>query len=582
MVVAHKYFVSDLVKEVGSLPSVAAAVVNLTSRADCELSQLSKIIRTDGVMTMRFLALANSAAMSRGHEIRELKDALVRLGCRKIRNVALLMGMHDMQQETDEACPLKTSEYWKYCLATAICAENLSELRGAPPKDDAWLVSILHGIGVPVLIQRTPAEFNIALARARDGGLSLAEAEMEVLEFHHGELGGRVLTAWNLPRVFAEAVEFHAEDFESGEIDEEAQALVTVLRDAIALVRTIGYGDSGDGNESLTLPDLMERLGLDDDGLRQLSELVDREVGVMARCLGIDLPGDKFSAALAFASLQLADVGFEGFEDSLTCADLENEMSGAREIQQKLLPDAPPVIPGFKLAAINEPSRQVSGDIYDFFTFGDGSFGLMIADVSGKGTPAALLASNLQATIRTLTRVTTDPGQLLKVVNETMFEHTDAHSFVTVFLAILDPACGRLRYANAGHNPPLLRRADGTREWLCPGGTPVGMMPDMDYPICEVDLAAGDLVVAYTDGVTEVSDGAGEMFDEAGLERIVHQVADTSPNAVITSVLNAVRAHLLSHRDGGGEGSPFGAVLGSLTEIDAGDDLTLVVLRRDP
>jgi len=117
---------------------VAAAVVNLTSRADCELGQLGKIIRADGVMTMRFLALANSAALSRGHEIRELRDALVRLGCRKIRNVALLMGMHDMQQDTDETCPLRSSEYWKYCLATAVCAENLAESRGTVSTDDAW------------------------------------------------------------------------------------------------------------------------------------------------------------------------------------------------------------------------------------------------------------------------------------------------------------------------------------------------------------------------------------------------------------------------------------------------------------
>ena len=158
MTTSHKYFVADLVEEVGSLPTVAAQIVAQTSDPQCDIGDLCRLIQSDGVMTMRFLALANSAALAGANETTDLRAALVRLGLRRVRNVSLFMGMHDMNPSDRETINLDMKEFWKYTLATASCAQGLAWQRGDQSFEDAWLVGILHGIGIiPPVAVVTPA-----------------------------------------------------------------------------------------------------------------------------------------------------------------------------------------------------------------------------------------------------------------------------------------------------------------------------------------------------------------------------------------------------------------------------------------
>ena len=143
-----KYFVTDLVNEVGTLPSLAAQIVGLTSSPDCDLGALSRLILSDNVLAMRFLALSNSAAFAQGQEVRNLRGALVRLGIRRVRNVALLMGMHDMTPASDQDVGLDMNDFWRHCLAVASCAQGLAWQKGLASHEDAWLVGILHGLGL--------------------------------------------------------------------------------------------------------------------------------------------------------------------------------------------------------------------------------------------------------------------------------------------------------------------------------------------------------------------------------------------------------------------------------------------------
>ncbi|MDX2475399.1 MAG: SpoIIE family protein phosphatase [Candidatus Krumholzibacteria bacterium] len=565
-----QFFVTELVAEMDSMPTLAAQVVSLASDPDCDLGALSKLIRSDNVLTMRFLALANSAAVAHGQEIKNLRGALVRLGIRRVRNVALLMGMHDMAPHAHPDTGLDLTAYWKYCLATASCCQGLSVQRGLQNHEDAWMVGILHGLGVTSLTQHTGRGFQAVVDFARQYKVTLVEAEMRILDFHHGELGARILKEWKLPRLFVDTVEYYAEDFEDGEVSDETAELIGLLRDAITIARAIGYGQSGDHNLVAAMSDLAELLGLEEETLAALATKIDRQVQEMSGLIGLSMPEGLFASALAASQQEVARVGLEGFDASLIKEDLENQMAAAREIQRRILPQQVPEIPGFELAACNHPSRAVSGDTYDFITFGGGARGLAIADVSGKGIPAALLASTLQASIRALALVIDDPGELLAAANRALFASTDDERFATIFLAVLSPDGSSLSYASAGHNPPLLQRADGQCEWLKPAGAPLGMMPEMAYPVTTVPLFSGDLLVAYTDGLTEARNSRDVEFQEQGLLAIITAQADQRPTDIIKSVIGAVYEHV--------SGLPNPHL--EHEKPDVGDDLTMLILKK--
>ncbi len=577
-----KYFVAELVNELGSLPTLAAQVVNMTADPLCDLTDLSKVILSDNVLSMRFLALANSAAVGHGHEVKDLRSALVRLGIRRVRNVTLLMGIHDMAPNTQPDVDLNLTEHWKHTLAVASCAQGLAWQRGKASHDDAWLVGILHGVGVSALTQRTGTDFNQVVKFARDRQVVLAEAEMQVLDFHHGELGARILKSWNLPRLFRDVIEYYPEDFEADELSSTTVELIDILRDAITIARTIGYGSNGDFDALTPVSELAQELQLEQPSLEALAAKVDREVLDMSDLIGLDMPEELFAKALQASQQEVARVGLEGFADSLIKEDLEAQMSAAREIQQRILPHDTPTIPGYELSAVNYPSKAVSGDTYDFITLKGGAQGFVIADVSGKGIPAALLASTLQASIRALALVIDDPGELLSAANHALFNSTDPERFATIFIAVLEPDGSGLRYASGGHNPPLVLRTDGTEEWLPPAGTPLGMLPEMNYPVTKVTMATGDMIVAYTDGITEAVDDLDVEFEEKGLADVVNKYAHAGPAKIISETIAAVHLHV-SRKTVLDEGlvPSRRANFGTTDEIpDAGDDLTMIVMRK--
>ncbi len=247
------------------------------------------------------------------------------------------------------------------------------------------------------------------------------------------------------------------------------------------------------------------------------------------------------------------------YQDALDRRQLEEEMAMARGIQQRMLPSSVPVVLGFEIAALNLASSQVSGDYYDFVSLLDGNMGIVISDVSGKGMPASLLASNLQASIRALAASHSQPGTILTAVNTSLYESTDPERFATLFLASLNIERRYLLYSNAGHNPPLLRRADGTCEWLEVGATPLGAFPGMEYPESEIYMAPGEVLVLFTDGVTEAEDHAEEQFGECGLEEIVHRLAREPAGEIVSGIRDAVFSHAGSE--------------------NTGDDITLIVIR---
>lgn len=240
-------------------------------------------------------------------------------------------------------------------------------------------------------------------------------------------------------------------------------------------------------------------------------------------------------------------------------ARADQELRLARRIQSAYLPANAAVPPPYDLFAVNLPSRQVSGDCYDVVAAGDGSVLIVIADVSGKGVPAALLSAMLQASLRTQATTAGPVARMVEVLNHLLLEQQGVGRFATLFIARLEPARSRLTYTNAGHNPPFLIRSGGVAR-LEDGGTVVGILPDSRWSESSVDLAPGDRLVLFTDGITEAAAPGPALF---GDDRLLQTLLSLPPRTGSRAVAERVLAEV-DRFTGGAEPD---------------DDRTLVVLR---
>ena len=216
---------------------------------------------------------------------------------------------------------------------------------------------------------------------------------------------------------------------------------------------------------------------------------------------------------------------------------LERELEIAREVQQRLLPRALPEVRGLEVAAACIPAVGVGGDYYDFLALEQDHLGLVIADVSGKGIPAALLMAGLQASMRSLTHPPMPPREISRRLNDIVHDSTSDARYATFFFGVYDPDARRLTYSNAGHYPPLLVR-DGQATRLDDGGMPIGIFPGAEYGEGCHDLQADDLLVLFTDGIVEAPNHAGEEFGESRLVRLLSDGADSDPQGLSRRILD--------------------------------------------
>jgi serine phosphatase RsbU (regulator of sigma subunit) len=217
------------------------------------------------------------------------------------------------------------------------------------------------------------------------------------------------------------------------------------------------------------------------------------------------------------------------------------EIAIAREVQRRLFPQRVPELPNVELAARCIQARSVGGDYYDFLDLGPGRVGLVLGDVSGKGVHAALRMANLQAHLRSQAgSAPQDPLRVLRMANRMLWESTQPGDFATLFFGVFADPARRLTYINCGHNPPLCLRRDGTIEWLAATATVLGAFEEWDCALGRVQLAPGDLLVAYSDGVTEAV-GGGEHFGEERMIETLRTHAGAPPEAIVSSLLSRVQ-----------------------------------------
>jgi phosphoserine phosphatase RsbU/P len=239
---------------------------------------------------------------------------------------------------------------------------------------------------------------------------------------------------------------------------------------------------------------------------------------------------------------------------------LKRDLSQAAEIQQGILPDQPPQVAGFDLAGFNLPCRTVGGDYYRFVTYPGERIGLALGDVSGKGMPAALMVMAFDARLRVLAEDEESPATLVTRLNKTTCASCPSNRFITFFYGVADPATGELTFANAGHNPPFVVRASGEVESLSGGGPVLGIIPFATYQQQSTRFEPGDLLVIYSDGVTEANNISEEEFGEDRLVEVLRSHRAQPAGTIVNVVMEALGQFTM--------GAP------------QGDDITLVVARR--
>jgi serine phosphatase RsbU (regulator of sigma subunit) len=221
-------------------------------------------------------------------------------------------------------------------------------------------------------------------------------------------------------------------------------------------------------------------------------------------------------------------------------AAMEKDLMIAADIQMRLVPAEPLRLGAWHVEGRLVPAKQVGGDLYDYFTLDAQRVALVIADVSGKGVPAALLVSTVASTVRAFADGQLTPKPLVEQVNRAAVRSSAAGKFVTFFYGELDHAQGRLRYVNAGHNFPRLRRASGEVEWLEAGGTPLGLFEGVPYEQGELAFAPGDALLLFSDGISEAVDGFNQEYGEDRLEALWKQHGAGPARAMLDLVYDDV------------------------------------------
>ncbi len=250
------------------------------------------------------------------------------------------------------------------------------------------------------------------------------------------------------------------------------------------------------------------------------------------------------------------------YEEERALLKVQEEYKLAFQIQSDLLPKGPPHVPGYDIAGATFPARTIGGDYYDFIMLDDGNWAICLGDVSGKGLPAALLMANLQASLRSHTRLGTSVEACIAGANRQLFQSTSPEKFATLFYGMLDVKNHTLNYCNAGHEPPFLISAGRDPRRLTEGGTMIGIMDGFPFQESSVELKPGDTLVVYSDGVSEAMSGDKEQFGEARLTELLLKNFGSSAKDLTDKMVNSVRAHA-----------------GNAPQYD---DITVVVIRREP
>ncbi len=471
-------------------------------------------------------------------------------------------------------------------LYAVACAVLVGVYLGVISQVRAWLIRVTHwdaNVLEPVFLVVALILFQPAIARLEE---LLEKAFLRDPSDYRNvlrQLGADVLTTLDLDELLGHSIETIADAL----LLRDAHIVALPPGDGV-LVRT-GAGDAPDAAQTAALRETLRRLpleraalrlteptpGLDMDGRRLLVGALHARLAIPLRArdevFGVLLLGDKHTRTsftsedvqlLASLARQMAVSLQNAFlvRSRVEVARFEEELELARRIQRTFLLSDFPALPGFDVFAQSIPAKHVGGDLYDLVVADDGAFFLAIADVSGKGVPAALLSSMLQAAVRTQAGGGASVREIVARTNALVYRSTAIEQFATFVLARVDAHARSVTFTNAGHNYPVLMRTDGSRVALDRGGILLGIQDGFDFEEVTLPFTVGDRLVFFTDGLSEAVNAANEQFGE---ERLAECVAALPADASAREIAE----HLMAE------------VAAWIGDAEPGDDCTVLVLR---
>lgn len=249
------------------------------------------------------------------------------------------------------------------------------------------------------------------------------------------------------------------------------------------------------------------------------------------------------------------------YEEEKMYLSLREEMRLAKQIQLNLLPKSNPEIPNYSIRGMSIPAKDVGGDYFDFINFKSGKLGFCVGDISGKGIPAAILMSNLQAAIRSTSLVQLDCAKCVEITNRLLFKTTESNKFATLFYGVLDPQTHIIEYCNGGHDRPVIIRNNGDTGGLDPTGMLIGVIEEVEYGKSTVELEVGEILLIYSDGVTEAMNAGEEEFGFDNMVTALLKNKLMNTNEILENIYNKILEHTAGHPQS--------------------DDITLMIVKRE-
>ena len=506
-------------------PEVAMQVMRACARDDTTSQALAALVETDPALTAEILRIVNSPFYGLSREVRDISNAVTILGQQYLRNMVLCIAVRDSLKQHPIA-GMDTSEFWEEALRRAVAASELGQRQGLD-QHECFTAGLLQDYGLLALLYLYPGQ------AAQWGSLrgmdpeQRYQREKELFGFSHDQVMMILAREWQLPADLGIQLGYHHRCEEPG-IGEEHRAFCRVLFCADWLAACYTASDTRYVVMQCRQY-LQQYAGIETTDADEVLAAIPEQVTAASTALGLGVrdAGD-FDQVMQAANMQLAEQNLE-FQDltlklqktirerDRLAAELDYELQMAREVQSALLPEADSTTPVF---GINLAAKQLSGDFYDFYEIpGEGIY-FALADVSGKGTNAALLMAKTSSLFRCLGKQITDPGQLLTLINNELCETAVHGMFVTMVAGFYQPATGRLKLVNAGHLPALLIDSNCAIEEAGAQYQPLGILEGTEYDTFETELGQRSLYL-YSDGLTEGRMVNGDRLGDKGLRTLL-------------------------------------------------------------
>ncbi|MFO7602333.1 MAG: HDOD domain-containing protein [Gammaproteobacteria bacterium] len=501
------------------LPQATLDVLKACSAEDARHEEIAQKVSIDPRLTAEVLRIVNTPLFGLGREIQSIQHAVTLLGNKALRNIVLCLSIHQVL-DAEALAELDLQTFWEDSLRRAVAARLLAAHTGLSA-DDAFTAGLLQDFGMLVLLHLHPAQQSHWPALRTMTPTARHQEEQRLFGHCHEPLAAQLMHGWGLPDSFTTALAQHHDHDATG----PAGALAYTLWLADWL-NALFVGEDKAACLDTLRASLHHRLGFDEAALEELLQALSTQLEQAAQDLGLHVTEQaEYQDILQSANRRLAEENrsYQELtwqlehtlkERNRLSAELERELQLARNIQQSLLPA--PMAAGFPVYGINVPAKQLSGDFFDYFALGDGRIYFNIADVSGKGTHAALLMAKTSSLFRCLGKRKMPLRTLLQTLNDEICETNIMGMFVTLIAGCYEPATRQVSLLNAGHLPALVVPQGGAPKSLMAQTPPLGIVADLALPEPVVVSLTDSRLYLVSDGVTETQKTNGTALGLAG------------------------------------------------------------------